>query len=506
MPNIEFNQIIPDTFNPVLQKTTWLRNVGNMPTVNDGIWSSGIGISTPDEMINKGLTHISKYDLQHYPESVRNQYYNSGKVDEGIPPITPQQLFLPDRGSGVWVPPDKNYPFTWNTRFFDYVEGQTEPLTYQQGVDKGNLYPTNATIIFFENTEQDHAVSSHWNFWRGYYSSLKARMDARWTANGIKYYLAHNYFTYIKTLRYASNHPNFPNQDAATLGESTREGHKALLNMPLNQWPSHEMLGNGTLSSTNTGCFPIYLGAPDLNNTVPYRMAFSGFIHHKANKYLAAYVAVNHEWFPNNLSEVVYPEGKFYLYNKLPLEDGLIISLALISRIFCDGWVGWFNNAGEQDPSQPRFHREYHIGEWFPNGSSSPANLDTFPYWTTGDQEEIFPEQGAGNITGFAMKAYHDTFGQTKGGVRKFLKYRENGGAWITPSNNNADEIVDAYFDKRTFGFSEVKGNIMSVFFINSFATNNESKVLEFEHPTDSSIIYKTNFAGTTAHIAKIIL
>jgi len=71
------------------------------------------------------------------------------------------------------------------------------------------------------------------------------------------------------------------------------------------------------------------------------------------------------------------------------------------------------------------------------------------------------------------MRLYAKTFGQTDGGERAYLRFRIDGGAWITPSNFKADELIDAYKQQRGFVLSQSKDGKTAWFYHNSFADNN---------------------------------
>ena len=188
-----------------------------------------------------------------------------------------------------------------------------------------------------------------------------------------------------------------------------------------------------------------------------------------------------HEWKPNNLQEIVYPEGKFYHYTKLPHNPAQAKSYGFLSRAFASGMI--FFGSGPKSNDQFQLYKEYHDGLWLANGSEKleKAREVNFPYWAPPSGNEVFPSSGADDMVAFGVDLYNRTFAPTRGGERKFLKYRLNSGAWVNAVNSEMDDLVDAYYNKKGVMFSQMKDGKLSVFYLNPYADNAKYN-LEFEH------------------------
>lgn len=495
--SVAFTQIVFDDensgYNPAKQTVQWMDYLPDAPSTDSKIWVAPIGpISTSIQLAAKGVTTFSNYAISSLSSAESNSLINAGKTyDEAVK--TPQQLSLPDRGSGQWVPVGQGWPNLWNTQYFDYTPGQSEPLTLQQGSDKGNQYPVAHRLIIFENSENNHAIGAQWGFWRPYYENLTARAQSRFPG---LWRIAHNYFTGAIG-RYGDADPK-----GATYGQSplslefnTKSQAHAFLDAPINQWPGSEMLSGGTLASLNSACYGLYFGSPDKTNEHPYRMIYAGDRTHAAGKYLFAYMQEFFEWFPNNYIQINYPTGKFYLQTKMPHSQAQLYNIAVVSRVFLDGFIPF--GADGKRPGNFNFPREYNQGLWFPNGSSTPQDPNSFPYWSNPSTNIEFPSDGFEDGIARGMSAYSKTFMQTSGGSRQFLRYRLNGGSWVEPTNNGVHDVVDAYYDKRAIVFAEVKSGKLAVMYLDPFA-NASVKTLEYQY---NGVTYSMPVSSIQAHL-----
>lgn len=495
--SVAFTQIVFDDensgYDPSKQTVQWMDYLPDAPSTDDKVWIAPIGsISTPDQLIAKGVTNFSNYAIAGLASAKQTELLNAGKTyDEA--PKTWVQLILPDRGSGQWVPPGNGWPNIWNTQYFDYSPGQSEPLTYQQGFDKGNQYSVAHRLIIFENSENNHAVSSHWAFWKPYYENLTARAQSRFPG---KWRIAHNYFTGAIG-RYGDGDPKATTygQSPTALDFNTRAQAHAFLNAPISDWPGSDMLPGGTLETVNSACYGLYFGSPDRTNEHPYRMIYAADRTHAAGKYLFAFMQEFYEWFPNNYIEIRYPTGKFYLQTKMAHSQAQLFNIALVSRIFLDGFIPF--GATAKGPGNFNVPRQYNQGLWYPNGSTTPQNPDSFPYWSQPGTPEEWPTDGFEDGIARGMYAYSQTFMQTTGGTKQFLRFRINGGAWVEPTNNGVHDIVDAYFDKRGFVYAEIKSGKMAVMYMDGFA-DGSIKTLEYQY---NGVTYSMQVASVQAHV-----
>lgn len=479
--SVAFTQIVFDDensgYDPAKQTVQWMDYLPDAPATDDKVWFAPIGpLTTPDQLIAKGVTVFSNYDLPSLTTAKQNELVDAGRTYNEAPK-TPQQLFLPDRGSGQWVPPGNGWPNLWNTQFFDYTPGQTEPLTTAQGAEKGNQYSAGHRVTIFENSEGNHAISSHWAFWRPYYQNLTAKAQARFPG---RWRIAHNYFSGAIG-RYGDSDPRASTYglSPSSLDQITRSQALAFSDAPISQWPGSDMLPGGTLETVNSACYGLYFGSPDKTNEHPYRMIYSADRTHAAGKYLFAYMQEFYEWFPNNYIEIRYPTGKFYLQTKMAHSQAQLFNIALVSRVFMDGFVPF--GASPKYAGNFNVPREFNQGLWYPNGSTSPQNSDSFPYWTKPGQPQEWPTDGFEDGVARGMYAYSQTFMQTSGGTKQFLRFRVNGGSWIEPLNDKAKDVINAYFDKRGFCYGEVKNGKLAVMYMDGFA-DSSIKTIEYQY------------------------
>jgi hypothetical protein len=496
-------------YNPTLAIPQWMDYLPDMPSNDDDVWVMPLGINdTVDNLISKGVTTFDKYDIGRLGETAVWNLMMAGRTYDRVPK-TMQQLMLPDSGGAtLWVAPPGyplQFPFIWNNLLFQAPNGATAPLTPEQGAQKGSSVPIGHAVIVWENSEQYFAVGTQWEFWRTYYAALTTRLTEMF---GNKWRMAHNYFTglggaYPFIESYYSK-INAYGESPMVLGYANRQQHKNFLNAPISDWPSSPLMQGQNMETLNSSCYGIYLGAPDLTKDVPYKQIFS---HHFSNVYgknQFVFIQDFYEWRPNNYREVIFPEGKFYFPNKLSHGFGDCMNYAFISRVFGNGLIP-FIGAGKR-PTNFRWMREYWNSSalWYPTGSSTPGNLDTFPYWSN-NQGENFPSVGFEDGVAEGMALYYNTFGQTKGGTRKFLGFRLDGGTWISAANNTMHDLVDAYFDKRGIVFSEMKDGKLAVFYLNPYA-DLASHTLEIEHPTNPNITYTRTIHSTVVHAWLIVL
>jgi len=429
-------------------------------------------------LLNKGITHFSKFEIVNKPDAdwLMAEGYGYDEV-----PQTAEQFGLQDRGPGSsrWVPNGVGWPNNWNERFFGpYREGQTEPLTYAQGYQAGLNYTTAYPIVIFENQEQDHAIAAHWSFRRAFYDAFMPRILARWP-NAL---VADNYFSKLDA-------------GALTLGNVNRQANKEILRTPIGLWPRTDLLLGGSLAKTNLVCFGYYLNAPDLDQGLEYKFMFSAKVAKLAGKEEVAFIQSFREDRPNNFVATYMKEGTFYMRTKMHHNPAATINYSFFAQCFGKGLIPF--SAASKTDGKFAYNRQYH-GEnegtlWLPKGEKDFASLDRFPYWTTG--KEAF---AGGQFEWGVMKGahlYNDTFAQVKGGVEEFLSFKIDG-VQIRAINKDYDDLVDAYYDKRGFVYSQRKGDKLAVFYVNSFA---DASLHDLEY-TYQGKTYKMKVHSTIVH------
>ncbi|QRQ99726.1 hypothetical protein [Dyadobacter sandarakinus] len=450
--------------------THWMDVMPDMKAPPGNVWIMPIGpIDTPENLTRKGVTHFSKYSASG--KSYEGELISAGRLYDEVPQ-TAQQLDLSDRGplASKWVPVGKGWPDIWNERFFGIqAPGQREPGSYEKGYQAGLKYTTAYPIVIFENTEQDHALSAHWPIFKGFYDAFMPRMKAYWNARGVEPLVAHNYFT------------TFSNGEL-TLGFASRQANKDIFRKPFSQWNAADLREGGNLEKTTAVCFGIYLGSPDQSTEVAYRLIFAAEIAKIAGKSLITFAQPGqHEWRPNNLQRQTFPEGDFYMPVKLPWNPADGITYSFLAQCFGKGLIP-FTAAGKTE-KKFAYDRNWHgVGSlWLPKGAKEyQHNSDQFPYWVNGGSESYQGGQAEYYIAE-GVRLLNDTWLPTWGGDRRFLRFRIDGGKWVEVANRQMDDLVDAFFDKRGFVYSQRKGSQLSVFYLNSYADSKLHK-LEYEY------------------------
>lgn len=447
------------------------------------VWHGSKGTYTVDQLLALGYTHVSKFDIQSVSQARQTQLFNQSKVyNDPMGNLTMQQFNL--SGNPIpanWFPPENSWPYIWNANIFPTVPGQTEPLTAQQGYDKGLLFSDLFSMVIFENAEQEHAISPHWAFRKTFYDALVPRMVAK---HGT-IFLADNYYSGI------GGRPDW----------MTRAEAKQRLRDPFNLWPGNPMLPGGTMEKCTMSCYGGYFKEPDTMFLHLYAIPYSGLLNRKAGKFMVGFIQSFHEWRPNNFYDIDYPEGDLVWKGKMPINPVYLISMTVLFYIYGCGVIGYGYDAKRGDKKLVRQYAEGAM--WYPNGSSSPVSLDQFPYWTPEGGGYYFGYNGSADMTAEGVRMYANTWALTEGGTEYYCDFQLDGGSWITAANAEADDIVDACFDNRGWVLVRVKGSVMSVLYINPNADNQEH-TLVFRHPTDSSKTYTGTVSTPMVHVCNV--
>jgi hypothetical protein len=494
--DITWLEPIADNWDPSTQQAQWVDILPPVTVPASKTWHMTRGNTwTASQMLAAGCTHVTKFDISGLPDAQRNAIINAGKAyNDPMGNLTAQQYNLPDRGAGVWRPPGAEWPNIFNDQFFDYVPGQTEPLTPQQGTEKGNLQSTAYNIVIWENAEQNHAISDHWSFVRAYFEAFIPRMVAKWGANNFR--VANNYFSGIggsidnmgrtNAKLWMRKSPSLWNSDrpSGSLG-----------------YPSGQMLPGGTLELTNLSCFAWYVGQPDTVFKKFFNLIFAAGLNHKAGKFLVSFVQGISEWRPNNFYKYVYPEGLLYKKDRVPVNPNYVYSIAIVSFIWADGLIAYLFDTRRGDKNVVRKYSEGAL--WFPTGASTPQSLDQFPHFVEEGAGYYTTFTGIADVTAMGVHNYVQSWVPTEGGTRYFCDFRLDGGSWVTAQNAELDDVVDAHLDERGICAVRILGGLMSVFYMDPFA-NNTSKILEFKHPTNPTITYTQTVSTCIAHVCLI--
>lgn len=454
------------------------------------VWVMPIGdIDSYDLIRRKGVTHISKYQFSGKP--FEKTVLQEGRGYDEVP-RTPEQYSL-SSGTGVsnWVPKKAggrlptslepvDWPGPWNEMYWGQLrDGQTEPMSAEDGKKAADKYQTAMPLVIFENSEGNHAVGSHWPFVGSYYTRYKERMEKEWLPRGIKPLISHNYYTGFYTFS-----GNF-------------DFDIALLRKPISEWPGSGFIHNGTLSNTTAVCFPYYLSSPDKTVGEAYDLIFASKIADMAGFETIFFPQEFHEDRPGVFQEVRYDTGKFYLKGKKEYTPAELITLTALSLEFGSGVVPF--GAGAKTLPDYKFRRENHGDKgnlWLPNGSTDyQRGPFSFPYYVDSGGE-IFPNATFEYGLAEGVRIYSEYFAPVHGGKAEWLEFRMDGGPWVPASNQLADDVISAEYGKRPLVYSKTLNGTTSVFYLWPYADTN-LHTLEYKlngktyvHTVHSTIIH----------------
>lgn len=456
--------VIPLAYDPAVQTAQWADIIsfklpkGHFFVAPKGEWNN-------EQQLAAGVTHVSHFSLP---------WDNPNKLEEmraaGITysDVQRPENFIPLYPSG----PDK-WVNGYNLRYWP-----NGPLTEQESIvaaDRQMIHNLNIN----ETEEGNSFMPKDQPMWGNMYKRWRFRQVKEFDEKGIPSYLSHNYYTL----------------GLPELNADSQRGKSFEYSKNPNTEGSYELWKAGSLKDNNLICIGIYLNAPDIQLGIPYNTIYQSINNKSAGQYSAVFLAGVHEWRPNNLHQVKYSNGNYYQYEKMPLEPNLIINSGFLSQVYGAGSIEW-GGAGKQTV------RDVNVidrsGIWFPTGATSPQG--GFPHGTTTNNYYL-PYTGEVDLLAFGTKLYANTFGQVAGGETLYLRHRIDGGPWVTPFQSNADEVTEAFFEKRGLVYAQLKGGRIAWFYMNPFADNLAHK-LEVILPDGRTI---TDTVSTTAVHAKLI-
>ncbi|CAG5017798.1 hypothetical protein DYBT9275_05849 [Dyadobacter sp. CECT 9275] len=465
-----FLNFIPQAYDPSVQGTQWADFAPDMQLPKNRFWVAYIGEWNIDLLRRKGVTHFSHFQLP-WNDADGNKEVNllkdAGQTYNDVPRI---EHFMHLSESG----PD-NWKDGYNTKYWP-----NGPLTPEQAIQKANEADISDAIWIGESLEGNSVMPQEADMWRHFYKRLRERYEERFGKRGIPYLICHNYFQF------------WPESVNLATG---RQAAKNLMRLPVEQLPCKNFTPGGTLASTNLIVDAVYLNAPDIQNDAIYQSLFKMELIKRMGYKAGIFSFGVHEWRPNNFYEYVYPDGKYYHQDKIPLDPNVMIAYSFLSHIYGNIYVEWGAPAKQSSRS---FDPQWSKGIWYPNGASSPQG--GFPHFVKPGQKAYAGYTGSADLSYFGIKLYHDTFAKVDGGEKRYLRFRIDDGAWINPAQDFADEIVDAYHDKRGFVLSQSKDGRTAWFYLNSFADNRSHRI-QVELPGGSIITDTVSANGIHATI-----
>lgn len=448
----DLNTGIPPNFDPRKQTSQWA-DITSFELPKGHIFIAPKSEWTIDNQLSKGVTHISHFSLpwENYPEVERMR--KAG--------LTYSDVQRPENFLGLDISGPDDWSNGYNSRYW-----KNGPLNEQQAIEASNRIMCH--IVTINETEEGNSfIDKNNEMWRNIYKPYRARQIEEFDKKGLKSYLCHNYFTLgLPSLA------NMNRETAKLFGaDPNREGN-------FNPWK------NGSLQDNNLICISIYLNAPDLEIGIMYKNIFQMLNNTRIGQHSAIFLAGVHEWRPNNPHRILYPDGTYYQYEKIPLDPNVIIQNAFISNVFGIGMVEW---GGQGKFSGRKLDTVNRGGLWFPTGATTPQG--GFPYAAI-NEPAYTPYMASVDLCAFGTKLYSDTFGKVYNGTSQYLAYRLDGGNWIYPSQEYANEVIDAYYDQRGMAYAQTKDGKTAWFYINPYADNLSHK-LELILP-NGNILTKT--------------
>jgi hypothetical protein len=462
------NPVLPG-FDPSMQNSQWADIAPDMKLPPGHVWVANPGAWVVEKVMAKGVTHIANHMLPWKNTADVIKLKEAGVTYNNVPRI---EHFMHLKETGK----DKSEN-GYNLRYWP-----NGPLTKEQAIQKANEADINDAIWIGETMEGNSYMPPEKEMWAHFYKRLRERYTEKWGKRNIPFFIAHNYFSF------------WP-EEISLSGKKPRAYYKNLLHLSPAALPKTNFSPGGTLSATNLIPEAVYIGAPDMQQGQVYESIFRMQIIKNLGYETGIFLFGVHEWRPNNPYQYNYPEGRFFAPYKLPLDPNVIIANGFIAQVFGKMYIEW----GAADKVRTKtFDKEWVQGNWFPNGATEPQ--PGFPYFKKPGDDSYPGYTGSADLSYFSQKLYHDTFARVDGGVRKFLKHRIDGGKWIDPSQFSTEEIVDAYYDKRGFVFSETKNGRTAWFYLNSFADN---KWHDIEVQLPDGTLTRQRIAGNGIH-AKI--
>lgn len=415
-------------------------------------------------LLNKGITHLSNYDLPWDDHNEVIRLRNLGITYNDVPNnIT---IFnLPDSGTDNWVSPSLNKRHFPNGLFDEKTARQKARETDAEH------------YLWIGQTEENSAyVPADEPMWGWFYDELKKRYEQKSKESGKPYYIAHNYFW-------------IGQPDAFVLGQTSREKSKALYTGKL---PETRYSPGRTLASTNLIVEGAYINTPDQGLQL-YRVLHKLNMFKKMGFAGGVFAFGVHEWRPNNFYRIdLEGEGTLYRQDKFPVDPGYLISLSFLSQVYGKAFFEWGSQTSASDQKKPMHPDMLDADKWYPAGSTQPQ---AFPWISQSDYYGIYT--GSSDFIHMGAYLYSETFAKVDDAALQYCRFRVNNGKWIEPAKDGSD-VVDAHFDNRPIVGTKIKGNKAAVFYINPY-DNATKKQLEFQLPGRSEV-YRTTVSGSGVH------
>lgn len=468
---------IPQNYDPSSQQVSW-GDIGEDIQLPKGhFWGASWYPWGVEKVFAKGVTHLAHHSLPWDAatnDKLAKELKAAGKTFSDFQRI--EAVFGRTNNGSAELWPNGTSKAIWPT-----ADGLPADEAREWAWKTGGA----SDAIWLSEMSENVGWQSNWSpMFSAFYPELRKRYEQNFGSRGIPYEIIHNYF--------------WQGGESLKLNYSA-DFYKQLFRKSPQDLPVTEFSPGNPLSSTTMIVEAVYLDAPDLNLRQPTELAWRLEYFKQMGYHAGVALFGVHETRPNNRYKIDFPDGTYYKADKAPLDPNVHIASLFFGHVYGNatfewGGYGWANQKlFDGRPGQPL------SGDWFPLGAKEPRNNEFNKLWNgSGDFYHGFT--GSADLTYFAHRLYAKTFGQTDGGARQYLTYRLDGGAWITPGQYKADELVDAYKQERGFALAQSRDGKTAWFYHNSFADNNWH-TLEVKLPSGQVVTERV--AGNGIH-AKI--
>jgi hypothetical protein len=467
---VQFVNPIPSGFNPAVQVSQWAEVSPNytLPSGHCYVLPPNKQGWTMSLINSKGVTHWTRNSVgdEGGNDVFLADPYFAKKGYNGVPRI--REIF------GLSGPP------WWPNGF--YNEAQARQKAQQSDI--------RYRLWVGETMEGEDYVPEGDPMWGWFYDELINRYEAQKAADGVPYFVAHNYF---------SRWPGIYN-----LGHDTQVNHESLYNTPWQNWPATHFHPGHSLGRPNAIVEGIYVNAPDLAPQQMLQAIMHMELADKMGKVPGLFLFAVHEWHPGFAKRYIFPEGTLYRSDKTPLDPNLHIALAFLAHEYGKIFIEWGAGGYQSATMKPvDYYPSVHDGKdyWYPLGSSTVQNPCPF-YAQSGPNRYT---GGGGDLTHFGVALWAATGAQVEGGTPYYATYRIDGGSWIQRTSNGSD-LVSAYFGNRGVTRVRILGNKMLICYFNLKYADNQPHSIEVQNPLNPAQTFTGTVCGNGVHAVVVSL
>lgn len=382
----------------------------------------------------------------------------------------------------------------------------------EQAREKGRNVDIHCRLWVGETEEGDDYVPEGHGMWKAFYQELKARYQAQMAADGIPYYLCHNYFLRFGNNLYSLEH-----------GDNTQAQKEAIYAEPntSNQsvWKPSLYTPGGNLSDTNTILTDIYMDNPNKQAYEAYQALYAMDVSRMLGYHTGLCVFNRQEWLPGFASRFHLdagkgahphqdvPAGTFQRSDKAPVDPNLLLTLPFLAREFGNIYTNW--GAKVKASANPRaifYYNQVHQGKdtWMPDSGGTAGYPGYISPGSENGRRSSEQEAYLNDLAHMGNVNWNTVAGPVAGGQFGYCDFRLDGGTWINKTPHKSD-VVAAYYQKRGFVRYRVKGNQLLIMYWNGFG-DNQKRLLEIRDPFNSNLIHTATVCGNGEHSVRITI